>query len=239
MLISSGGSAQAAAGSLTRVVLWMTASMKPSRESPLKDSEEASSPFQAHGPKPSCCPIRASLPGERSYSQCIEGGVTPSVVTWATGKCDSISVSSMRAIAPLSHGGRLGVPMGTRLLRPGAADEIAVSEDSMPIDQVPVKTASPAAASRSIPSTRASRTWTRVLPALLLFAAILVFVLQNLRNSKVSFVSLSGTLPLGVALLAAVVLGALLVLALGSVRILQLRRLVRRNQRLAQAGERS
>jgi uncharacterized integral membrane protein len=128
--------------------------------------------------------------------------------------------------------------MGTRLLRSRAADEVAVSEDSTPIDQVAVESASPAAAPRTIPSTRASRTWTRVLPVLFLFAAILVFVLQNLHNSKVSFVSLSGTLPLGVALLAAAALGALLVLALGSVRILQLRKLVRRNQRVARAGER-
>ncbi len=95
-----------------------------------------------------------------------------------------------------------------------------------------------AAAPSKIPSTRASRAWIRVLPALVLFAAILLFVLQNLRSSKVSFVSLSGTLPLGVALLAAVALGALLVLALGSVRVVQLRRLVRRNEREAQAGGR-
>jgi uncharacterized integral membrane protein len=73
---------------------------------------------------------------------------------------------------------------------------------------------------------------------LALFAAILLFVLQNLRSSKVSFVSLSGTLPLGVALLVAVALGALLVLAVGSVRILQLRKLVHRHQREARAGER-
>ncbi len=78
-----------------------------------------------------------------------------------------------------------------------------------------------------------------MLPILVVFAAILLFVLQNLRSSKVRFVSLSGTLPLGVALLAAVALGALLVLALGSVRILQLRQLVRRSQRETRAGNRS
>jgi uncharacterized integral membrane protein len=144
----------------------------------------------------------------------------------------------MRAIVPSSHGGRLGVPMGTRLLRSRPADEVVVTEDPPPTDRPAVETASPAAAPKTIPSTRASRTWTRVLPVLFLFAAILLFVLQNLHKSKVSFVSLSGTLPLGVALLAAVALGALLVLALGSVRILQLRKLVRRNQRDAQAGER-
>jgi uncharacterized integral membrane protein len=132
--------------------------------------------------------------------------------------------------------------MGTRLLRSRAADEViipvAVSENSPGSGKTAAQATSPASDTRTIPSTRASRTWTRVLPALVLFAAILVFVLQNLRSSKVRFVSLSGTLPLGVALLAAVALGALLVLALGSVRILQLRKLVRRNQPQAPAGER-
>src|ERR1700751_2572626 len=49
------------------------------------------------------------------------------------GKCDRVSLSSMRAIAPSSHGGGLGVPMGTRLLRSRAAGEVtapvAVPED--------------------------------------------------------------------------------------------------------------
>jgi putative membrane protein len=79
-----------------------------------------------------------------------------------------------------------------------------------------------------IPSTRASRTWTALLPALILLGALLLFVFQNLQSAKVSFVTLSGRLPLGLALLATTALGALLVLALGSVRIVQLRKLARR-----------
>jgi uncharacterized integral membrane protein len=79
-----------------------------------------------------------------------------------------------------------------------------------------------------IPSTRAARTWARILPALFLLALTVVFVLQNPRESKVSFLMFSGHLPLAVALLAAAGLGALVVLALGSIRILQLRALVRR-----------
>jgi uncharacterized integral membrane protein len=85
-----------------------------------------------------------------------------------------------------------------------------------------------------IPSTRAGRTWLRVLPALLLLTVTGVFVVQNLRSAKVSFFTVSGHLPLGVALLAAAALGALVVLALGSVRILQLRSLVRRTTTAAQ-----
>jgi uncharacterized integral membrane protein len=66
-----------------------------------------------------------------------------------------------------------------------------------------------------------------VLPALILLAVILLFVFQNLRSVKVSFVTASGRLPLAVALLAAAALGALVVLALGSVRMIQLRKLIR------------
>jgi uncharacterized integral membrane protein len=68
-----------------------------------------------------------------------------------------------------------------------------------------------------------------VLPALVVLAVTVVFILQNRRSAKVSFITASGRLPLGVALLIAAALGALVVLALGSVRIVQLRRLVRRS----------
>ena len=82
----------------------------------------------------------------------------------------------------------------------------------------------------SIPSTRASRAWVRVLPTLIILAIILVFVFQNSRHVRVSIFNASGTVPLSVALLGAAALGALLVLALGSVRILQLRRRVHRER---------
>lgn len=86
-----------------------------------------------------------------------------------------------------------------------------------------------------VASTRASRAWVKVLPALLVLTVILVFVFQNSQRAKVSFVTASGRLPLAVALLAAVALGALLVLALGSIRILQLRKAIHLSSRRAQA----
>lgn len=66
----------------------------------------------------------------------------------------------------------------------------------------------------------------KLVPALLLLAAILMFVFENLRSTKVSFATASGRLPLALALLAAATLGGLLVFALGSIRILQLRRAI-------------
>src|SRR5438105_26342 len=65
--------------------------------------------------------------------------------------------------------------------------------------------------------------WVRVLPALVLLTVGLVFILQNLHHAQVSFLNLSGSIPVAVALLAAFALGALSVLLLGSIRMLQLR----------------
>jgi len=67
----------------------------------------------------------------------------------------------------------------------------------------------------------------RVLPAMVLLGVMLLFVFQNLASTRVRFVTASGRLPLAVALLASAAAGALVVLALGSVRILQLRRVIR------------
>jgi uncharacterized integral membrane protein len=63
-----------------------------------------------------------------------------------------------------------------------------------------------------------------------LLGLILLFVFQNLHKARVSFVTVSGTLPLAVALLAAAAFGALFVLALGSARIVQLRKVIRRHR---------
>jgi uncharacterized integral membrane protein len=96
-----------------------------------------------------------------------------------------------------------------------------------PVHEPGVTVASP----RRAVSTRASRAWTKVLPALLVLAVILLFIFQNSQSAKVSFATASGKLPLALALLAAAALGALFVLALGSVRILQLRRVIHRSSR--------
>ncbi|HQU25871.1 MAG TPA: lipopolysaccharide assembly protein LapA domain-containing protein [Acidimicrobiales bacterium] len=68
----------------------------------------------------------------------------------------------------------------------------------------------------------------RIAPAIVILAVILVFVFQNSRHVTVSLFTASGSLPLSLALLGAAALGALFVLALGSVRILQMRRWYRR-----------
>ena len=65
--------------------------------------------------------------------------------------------------------------------------------------------------------------WTMVGIGVVLLVAILVFILQNGQRVRVRFLMVDGTLPLGVALLFAALLGALLVLVAGAARVLQLR----------------
>jgi uncharacterized integral membrane protein len=62
---------------------------------------------------------------------------------------------------------------------------------------------------------------------------ILVFIFQNLHSVKISFFTASGSFPLALAVLLAAVAGAVIVLLLGSIRIIQLRRTVRRRSRMA------
>lgn len=84
------------------------------------------------------------------------------------------------------------------------------------------------------PGERGSRltgTWTAFVIGIVALVVILVFILQNLQSVDLSFLSFHGRLPLAVALLFAVILGAVIVLAFGGARILQLRLADRRARR--------
>ncbi|CAO5165906.1 lipopolysaccharide assembly protein A [Frankia sp. AiPs1] len=79
-----------------------------------------------------------------------------------------------------------------------------------------------------IPVTRTSRVWTTLVLFALVLIVLLIFILQNLDDVKVSFLGAHGTMPLAVAMLFAAVAGALLVAIPGVGRMIQLRRTVRR-----------
>ncbi|WP_307868443.1 LapA family protein [Umezawaea beigongshangensis] len=76
--------------------------------------------------------------------------------------------------------------------------------------------------------TRTSGAWVAVVVAAILLIFLLVFVLQNLDGATVQFLGIEATMPLGVALLFAAVIGALLVALVGGARIVQLRRQAKR-----------
>jgi uncharacterized integral membrane protein len=82
-----------------------------------------------------------------------------------------------------------------------------------------------------IPATKTATAWFSLAAVMILIVAILCFILQNLQSVKVSFLSLNWRIPLGIDLLFAAIVGGLVVFAMGSMRILQLRRLARRHAR--------
>jgi uncharacterized integral membrane protein len=88
--------------------------------------------------------------------------------------------------------------------------------------------------SESLPGerrTRLSGAWTAIVVGLVALVVILVFILQNQQSVQVSFLMFNGSLPLAVALLFALILGAVIVVAFGAARILQLRMVAGRARR--------
>jgi uncharacterized integral membrane protein len=79
--------------------------------------------------------------------------------------------------------------------------------------------------------TRLSGAWTALVIGTVGLVMILVFILQNQQSVDLSFLVLRGHFPLAVALLFAVILGAIIVLAFGGARIIQLRMVARRARR--------
>lgn len=100
------------------------------------------------------------------------------------------------------------------------------SAPTAPAQPVAPTDASGPAAGR-VPQTRWGAAWVGICTATVVFAALIVFMLQNTRIVEVSFLGLHGTLPLAVALLIAMVCGIILAGVFGTARIAQLRRLAR------------
>jgi lipopolysaccharide assembly protein A len=94
--------------------------------------------------------------------------------------------------------------------------------------------AKPTLQQHTVEPTRTSMVWTMVGIGVVLLVAIPVFILQNGQRVRVRFLMANGTVPLGGALLFAALLGALLVLAAGGARVLQLRVVARRHRRADQ-----
>jgi uncharacterized integral membrane protein len=78
---------------------------------------------------------------------------------------------------------------------------------------------------------RTSGVWVAVVALVALLVLLAVFVLQNTSPVRVTYFGWEVEAPLAAALLIATAVGGLIVVAAGSLRILQLRRRVRRERR--------
>ena len=134
---------------------------------------------------------------------------------------------------PTAHGSAGPVdPTADPVTDPGMRLPVPVGEG--PTQPVPAATPTPGTATPGTTPVRRSRSgglWVGLILSALVLLFLLVFILQNGAPVQISFFALEGTLPVGVALLLAAIVGILLVAIPGSVRILQLRRAARRRAR--------
>jgi lipopolysaccharide assembly protein A len=79
--------------------------------------------------------------------------------------------------------------------------------------------------------TRISGVHTGLIAGVAVLVVVLIFIVQNTHTVHLSFLGAHLALPAAVALLLAVVAGALLMAAAGTARITQLRRALRRSRR--------
>lgn len=81
--------------------------------------------------------------------------------------------------------------------------------------------------------TRVSAAWVATGIGLVLLILLLVFILQNLQRAPVHFLWFDGSMPIGIALFGASVVGGVVVAVAGVSRVVQLRRSNRRLKRAA------
>lgn len=82
-----------------------------------------------------------------------------------------------------------------------------------------------------VPRTRTGVAWWALGFSMLLLILVLIFVLQNLSPVGTTFFSVKWTIPIGLDLLLAALLGGVIAFLLGAARMLQLRRVARRYAR--------
>jgi uncharacterized integral membrane protein len=113
--------------------------------------------------------------------------------------------------------------------QPPGPDAAAPSPPASPVDPAPARRHGHG--SDKVGPTRLSGAWTAAVVAIVLVVAMLIFILQNGREVPINFMSAHAHLPLGVAMLFAAVVGAVIVVGCGAARILQLRRVAKRRAR--------
>jgi lipopolysaccharide assembly protein A len=77
---------------------------------------------------------------------------------------------------------------------------------------------------------------TALIAGVALLIVVMIFIIQNAHAVNISFLGTHTRLSLAVALFLAAIAGALLMAAAGTARITQLRRIMRRSRRKAQAS---
>ncbi|MGH3733883.1 MAG: lipopolysaccharide assembly protein LapA domain-containing protein [Acidimicrobiales bacterium] len=87
--------------------------------------------------------------------------------------------------------------------------------------------------------TRTSAAWAAAAVGVIFGVALIDFIAQNTRDVRIEFFGANGEMPIAVALLAALVAGAIIILAIGVGRVAQLRLTMRRQKKHRRGSENS
>ncbi|GAB3216765.1 LapA family protein [Mycolicibacterium hippocampi] len=112
------------------------------------------------------------------------------------------------------------------------SSEPFASADTPPEGSHPVPPATGRAApppESAVKFTKAAAMWGSLVLGFLVLIVLLIFIAQNTESAEFAFLGWHWSLPLGVAILFAAVAGGLLTVAVGAVRIHQLRRAAKTN----------
>jgi uncharacterized integral membrane protein len=108
-----------------------------------------------------------------------------------------------------------------------STDPYATPEPPAVPADVPV--APPSNPQSAVKFTRAAALWSALIVGFLILIILLIFIAQNTESAQFSFLGWHWSLPLGVAILLAAVLGGLIAVLAGTARIVQLRRAAKKN----------
>ena len=97
------------------------------------------------------------------------------------------------------------------------------------LPEVPTDTPPPTPPESAVKFTRAAALWSSLIFGFLILILLLVFIMQNTDSTTVNFFAWQASLPVGVAVLLSAVGGGLLAVAVGTARIVQLRRAAKKN----------
>ena len=93
----------------------------------------------------------------------------------------------------------------------------------------PPRVKAPPPPESAVHRTRAAALWAALTLGFLILIVLLIFIAQNTESAEFAFIGWHWSLPLGVAILFAAVAGGLLTVAVGAVRMFQLRRAAKKN----------
>ncbi len=93
--------------------------------------------------------------------------------------------------------------------------------------------AGPSAKEPAIGFTRAGALWSSLIAGFVILILLLIFITQNTAPTDFRFLGFHWSLPLGVAILLAAVVGGLITVAVGTARIVQLRRAAKKHHAAA------